>query len=220
MRSAAAGAALLAASGWLGTACVDPKTDYDDWLIRTSNMRGQGVTPESDASYEASLPDGGFTQLYYMACISQVTNASVSDPTVFVANATYTPSDTGGGGTFDFTDAVLQYGATSLTQTAAASVPEMGIPVSADGVAVIDYGMTTIPASANPLQNGTVVFSALTLTFQIGPGHDLSANVTRAYAEPIVQPINEPGQNVCVFIPMASMTDPLPALTQSEFHCP
>jgi len=218
MRSAAAGMAILAASGWLGTACVDPKTDYDDWLIRTTYMRNQ-TGPEQDASYEAALPDGGFTQLYYMACVSQLNSGSIMTPTLFVATATFTPSESGGG-SFDFTDTLLQASAMSLTQTVAAPVMETNVPVSADGVAIINYGPTTIAAAGNPLMTGEVDFSSLTLTFQIGPGDDLCANATGAYSMPISEPINVPGQNVCIFAPVASMTSPLPMFTQSQVHCP
>ena len=220
MRLAFAGMAVLAASAWLGTACVDPKTDYDDWLIRTTNLRNQ-TAPENDASYEASLPDGGFTQLYYMACVSQLTDSTITEATIFVANATFTPAETGGGGTFDLTDTALQFGATNLSQTVGPQVVETGIPVSADGVAVINYGMTTIPAAANPLQNGIVVFGALTLTFQIGPGDNLCALATGNYTAPITLPMITPGQqNLCIYVPMTSTTEPLPTLTQSQVHCP
>jgi hypothetical protein len=218
MRSAAAGMAVLAASAWLGTACVDPKTDYDDWMIRTTNLRNQ-TPPESDASFEAGLPDGGFTQLYLMACVSQLTDGTIATPTLFTATATFTPSESGGG-SLDFSDAVLAYNATSLSQTVAATVSEMGVPVAADGTAVINYGPTTIPPAGNPLQNGEVDFSALILTFQIGPGTDLCANVTGAYSAPVSEQITVVGQNVCIYVPMANMTDPLPTLTQSQVHCP
>jgi hypothetical protein len=182
---------------------------------------GNDSAVSTEASMQESAPASqGFTQLYFMACVSQLTDGTIATPTLFTATATFTPSASGSGGSLDFSDAVLQYSATSLSQTVAATVSEMGVPVAADGTAVINYGPTTIPPAGNPLQNGEVDFSALILTFQIGPGTDLCANVTGAYSAPVSEQITVVGQNVCIYVPMANMTDPLPTLTQSQVHCP
>ena len=49
---------------------------------------------------------------------------------------------------------------------------------SADGTASVDYGMTTIQPAADPLGQGTVIFSDLTLNFHVGPGTALCANAS------------------------------------------
>jgi len=220
MRSAALGTALSGSVAWLVIACVTPKNDYNDWLSSTDNVRGQGPT-EDAGSFEGGLPDGGFTQLYYMGCISFLTNANVATPTRFVATATFTPSATGSGGTFDFTDTLLNYNATDLTQTAAAPVSETCM-VAADGTCAIDYGAVTVVAAGSPLAT-EADFSDLTLHFQIGPGTDLCASASGAYTSPVGEGIPYPdpkNEDVCMFVPVSSTSDPIPTLMQSQAHCP
>jgi hypothetical protein len=221
MRSAALGTALSGSVAWLVIACVTPKDDYNQWLSSTENVRGQGPTEDAQP-FEGGLPDGGFTQIYYMACISEITSANITLPTRFVATATFTPSATGGGGTFDFADALLNFNATDLTQTVAPTVTITGAPVAADGTCSIDYGSVVVVAAGSPL-GVEADFSDLTLHFQIGPGTNLCASASGQYSSPVNEPIPYPdpmNQDVCMYIPVNATTDPIPTLMQSMAHCP
>jgi hypothetical protein len=82
-----------------------------------------------------------------------------------------------------------------------------------------------IPALANPLSSGEVVFSSLTLLMRFGPGVQACANMSGAFSAPIAEPLAAGPQNVWLFYPSGlaggdGMKGPLPTLTQSQMHCP
>lgn len=183
-RSIAYGLALTTAC--VATACVDVKADYNDWIIRTNYTRGNGVTETSDASSDAEGDGsvGGFTQTYFMACVSDLGDESVTEATEFTATATYSPpADEGGNGTFDFSDAALMVGATSLSQTVESPAVVNGSPV-VGGFATVNFGAVTIPGAADPIGGADIVFSSLVLNFKVGPGDHICASLTGQLTSP------------------------------------
>jgi hypothetical protein len=221
LRFGAAGfsALLLSLALVPSAACVNPKTDYDDFLARTADADLNGITPD-EAGFDGYSGDAGFmNQSYVMACVSQSFGDSVSDVILFYAEASFIPTDANGDGTFDFSDTALVVGATNTSQSAGGGpMPINGSMVTGGQVNVV-YGPTTIPGSADPIGDGPIVFSSDTLHFYIGPGVNLCGLLSGATTEPLVTMLN-PADNICIFFPFEGSTGTIPALTQAEFHCP
>jgi hypothetical protein len=210
-----------AASSGLGIAlcavafvgCVDPKTDYDNWVASTVDAH---VVPTVDAGVvEASLPEGGFTQTYAMACVSQIASDVISEATLFTATVTFTPSATGGG-TVDFSDQTLMAGATSLSQLVGTPRTINGNPVAPDGTFDVNFVESTFPGSANPVDGEDVDIQNCVLHFHLGPGTHLCSNLSGNLITPIMTPL-DPAQNICIYLPT---TDQIPPMTQDMVHCP
>jgi hypothetical protein len=219
LRFGAAGNFVLLSGLALVTACVNPKTDYDDFLARTADADINGISND-DASFDGSFGDAGFmNQSYVMACVSQSFQDSVTYPTFFISEASFAPSDSNGDGTFNFTDNALVVGATDTTDSAG------GIPTVIKNVAVtggkvdVDLGGTSVPASADPLMQGPIVFSDLTFHFYIGPGTNLCSLLSGSTTLPLATTL-DPSQNICIYFPYSGSTGQIPTLTQAEFHCP
>jgi len=220
LRFWAAGSLALSALAFSSlSACVNPKTDYDDYLARTADA--ETTIPTGDASFDGLSGDAGFqNQSYVMACVSQSFNDSVTEPTLFVATASFMPTDSTGDGTFNFTDQALVVGATDTTDLApgGSPTPINGSAVTGGKVDVV-FGPTSVPAAADPIMEGPIVFSDDTLHFYIGPGVNLCAGLSGHTTEPLVTTLTA-DQNICVFFPFEGATGQVPALTQAEFHCP
>jgi len=202
-------------------ACVDPKTDYDNYLARTADADTIPVNT-SDASFDGVSGDAaGFQgQNYVMVCVSQTLMDNPAQPTLFVATASFMPTDTMGDGTFDFTDTALVVGATDTTDLAGgAPTPVNGSIVTGGKVDVV-FGMTTIPGPADPLVGaGPIVFTEDTLHVLIGPGSNLCATITGHTTEPIATDLTI--DNYCIFFPFEGSKGTVPAsLTLDQFHCP
>ena len=67
LRRAAVGAALTLGAGLLVAACVDPKSDYDEYLARTAAQRAAAGGSDDGGTIEAAPPDAGFSAQYVMA---------------------------------------------------------------------------------------------------------------------------------------------------------
>jgi hypothetical protein len=221
MRFGAAGTfALLSAAALLS--CVNPKTDYDDYLARTADANT--TVPTEDASFDGlSGSDAGFmNQDYVMACVSQTLQDDPTKPTLFIATASFIPSDSNGDGTFNFSDQALVVGS---TDTSSANIA--GPPVSVNGSVVtggkvdIVFGMTSVPAAADPLGVGVgpIVFSDNTLHVDISPGNNLCASLSGHTTAPLATTL-DPTQNFCAFFPYQGVTGTVPPLTAANFHCP
>jgi hypothetical protein len=194
--------ALASCAVFLASACVDPKTDYDDWLSRTEDARA-GSTGVNEASFEAAL-DGGFTQTYFMACVSQLAGESISKATIFVSNITYQPSGGGGeSGSLSVTNTSLKVGATSMSQDVIGSPGTSSCTVSADGRCDASFGPSTIPGAGNAVFPGQdIVFTSSTLHFVIGSETQLCADLSGT----ITAPLNftfDPSKNVCIYLPVS-----------------
>ena len=219
MRFGAAGTfALLSAASLFS--CVNPKTDYDDYVARTADA--DTTVPTEDASFDGlSGSDAGFmNQNYVMACVSQSIMDDPTKPTLFIATASFIPSDSNGDGTFNFSDQALVVGSTdtSSANIAAPPVAVNGSMVTGGKVDVV-FGMTSVPAASDPLMLGPILFSDNTLHVYIGPGVNLCANLSGHTTEPLATTL-DPNQNFCAFFPYQGATGTVPPLTAANFHCP
>jgi len=219
MRFGAAGTfALLSAAALLS--CVNPKTDYDDYLARTADANT--TLPTDDASFDGlSGNDAGFmSQNYVMACVSQTLGDNPAKPTLFIATASFIPSDSNGDGTFNFSDQALNVGATD-TSSANIAGPPVAISDSmvTGGKVDVVFGDTSVPAAANPLMDGDITFSDNTLHVYIGPGVNLCAQLSGTTVLPLPTTL-DPTQNFCAFFPYEGATGTVPPLTAADFMCP
>jgi hypothetical protein len=197
-------------------ACVNPKNDYEDYIARTKDA--ETTLPTDDASFDGVSGDAaGFTQSYVMACISQSTGESITLPTLFIATASFVASDSNGDGTINFTDTALVVGATDTSDLAGGAPTPVSATVTASQ-ADLNFGNTTIPAAADPLGQGPIVFSTNNLHVYIGPGTNLCGIITGHTTSPEITDLTS--GNICIFFPFEGSVGQVPTLTQAEFHCP
>jgi hypothetical protein len=211
---AAFGIALLAAGG-----CVNVKQDYDDWYDRTGDARAVQTVVDG-GTFEASLPEGGFDDTYFMACVSQIASSDITKATLFAAHAVYTPNGDGTGGQLTFSNQPLisyMHTPTSLSDTAGPAPAPVTVPVNSDGTAQINFGPSTVPASDNAVTDQEVQFAAdATLHFIIGPDTAICATLTGDITQPFPI-VLDPNRDLCVF---RLSTGDIPTIAQSDVHCP
>lgn len=202
--------------------CVDPQQDYNDYVNRTADAH----TPPSvvfDSGGETGplyAPDASFmSQTFYMSCLTGQAEGDTSKASQFVAQITYAPAS-GGGGTLNFSNQVLKINPSTLNDLAPGGVPykagPMNAPVKPDGTVTMTFGMTKIPADANPVNQQDLIFSSTTLDFHIESESQICANITGNLTMPTPTVVQGP----CVFRLMPSLSAPLPQLQLTDFHCP
>jgi hypothetical protein len=200
--------------------CVDPRSDYEDYLSRTADARA--AAEETDAgTVDSAAPDAAFQQTYLMACLPGLFGGNVTDAVLFSASLTYKPTS-GGGGQLTVSETSLVAGASNLTQTVGDSVASQPTAVAANGTATASLPSPGLPAAANPTGMGAIDFDGepqLSLVFvptatdvQVCAG--LSANIT----SPVKATLTK-NDTPCIFLPMKPQ-DTFPPLTESQFHCP
>ena len=222
MRFGAAGtfALLSAAASALLVSCVNPKTDYDDYLARTADA--DITVPTEDASFDGLSGDAGFmNQNYVMACVSESLQDDPTKPTLFIATASFLPSDSTGDGTMNFSDQALVVGATDTTNLAGSDPVAINGSVVTGGKVDVNFGATSVPANADPLGLGPIVFSDNTLHIYIlqGPGNNLCATLSGDTTEPLATVLHA-NANFCAFFPYQGAVGTVPPLTSANFHCP
>jgi hypothetical protein len=203
-------------------ACVNPKTDYDDFVARTADS--VPTVPADDAAIDNASPESGFTGQYVMACVSQVSDGDPKDATYFQVTATFKPAASGVGGTFDFSDQALPLGPgsppappTSTAGAIGAVFTVLGSTVTADGRCDVVFGPTVVPGAADAVVVGSDIdFTDSTLHFVIGPGSHLCADLSGTVTSPLNVTL-VPALNICALTPT---TGPVEPLTQADVHCP
>jgi hypothetical protein len=136
-----------------------------------------------------------------MACVSELASEDIHKATIFTSNITYTPSGGGGqSGSMTITNTSLVVGATSMTQTVG-TPGNASCTVSADGRCDAPFGPSVIPASANPVVPGDIVFTGSALHFVIASETQLCAHLSGTVTAPLATTF-DPAKNVCLyFIP-------------------
>ncbi len=207
-------AGFLVAIAVPSASCVDPKSDYDDWLNRTADSRAAAQNPDAGLPVDAAPPtDAGFDQQLVMACLPFLAGGNVRDAILFAVSAKFTASPSGGG-TLDFSDTPLLIGATDTSMTTGTGASAMGVAIAPDGTGVVNLGPGTIPANANPL--GSEVQLTDSALHVIISGTSMCAGESGHISSPVTADL-QPPQNPCIFFPA---TPPFPALALSQFHCP
>ncbi len=204
-------------------ACVDPQQDYNDYANRTADAHAPPVIGLDSGGETGPLyaPDAGFSSsTFYMSCLTGQAEGDPSKASQFVATMTYVPSSGGGGTVTLFKNQVLKINPSTLNDLAPLGMPYQAGPMNAqvkpDGTVTMTFGMTTIPASANPVNGMDLVFSSTTLDFHIESETQICANITGNLTMPTPTVVQGP----CIYRLMPSLSAPLPQLQLSDFHCP
>lgn len=202
--------------------CVDPRSDYQDYLSRTAGARAAAEEVDAGA-VDSAAPDAAFQQTYLMACLPGLFGGNVNDTMRFSANLNYAPKS-GGGGQLTVTETPLVVGASHLTQTVGDTVTSAPTPVAANGTASVSLPNSVVPAAANPTGMGDVVFDnnpPLQADFVFVPsdaGVQVCAGLVGTTSKPVVAMLSA-SDAPCIFIPLGP-TDTFPPLTVGQFHCP
>lgn len=203
--------------------CVDPRSDYEDYLSRTADARA--AAEETDAgAVDSAAPDAAFQQTYVMACLPGLFGGNVSDAMLFSTNLSYTPKSGGGGGQLTVSETPLVVGASNSTQTVGNTVTSAPTPVTANGTANVVLPNAIVPAAANPTGMGDIVFEndpPLQSDFIFVPtdaGVQVCAGLVGTTSKPVVAMLTAQDAP-CIFIALKP-TDKIPQLEESQFHCP
>jgi hypothetical protein len=201
----------------LACACVSPADQFDDYLDRTNGIRGGGGS-DAGLVIEASLPDGGFSGLYAMYCLPQLT----TDPNKafrFAVTVGFVPSASGGG-TLTTSFLPIDKTATTAAQTVGAPiVPLAPTPVDAQAHFDIDVGGITLPAQADALVSTDAVFDTLHFIGVLTNETAFCGGLDGHIASPLPATLTA-DKNPCLFRPLADVNAPLPFLPGSAYHCP
>jgi len=203
--------------------CVDPRSDYEDYLSRTADARAAAEEVDAGA-VDSAAPDAAFQQTYLMACLAGLFGGNVNDAMLFSTNLSYTPKSGGGGGQLTVTETPLAVGASNLTQTVGDTVTSAPTPVAANGTASVVLPNAIVPAAANPTGMGDIVFEndpPLQSDFIFVPtdaGVQVCAGLAGTTSKPVVATLTAQ-DTPCIYIPLKP-TDKFPQLSEGQFHCP
>jgi hypothetical protein len=200
----------------LTAGCLDPSTDYQDWLSRSADARA-GITTASDASFDGML-SGSFDQTYVMACDPQLAPDMPSQALLFNAHVTFHQSGGTGDGTLDVTYQSLKAHATDTTMTTGTPETVTGTAVMG-GMAAVMFPTSTIPGDANTITPGqAIVLQSSTLYFDIASSTELCAGLAGMVTKPIPLMLDKT-KNICRF--KTPMGTTVPTYTVDEFKsCP
>ena len=220
--------ALLAAASalvLLGSAsCVDPQSDYTDYVGRAADAQGP---PSSTGTVEAGpvdssnwhAPDGSFADnRYLMACEVEL-GPSAANAFLWVATLTFT-AKAGGGGTVSLTDQPLLAMATNINSLAPGGAAATAGPASIakDGTGTLMTATQNLPGGANPISGAAAEIDNSFLAFQVEADDTVCAHLGGNLSKPVTQPLH-PTQNTCIFR-KANPDGTFTALQDSDFHCP
>ncbi len=208
-------AGLLPAAG-----CIDPSSDYEDFVARASAIPlpdassvDTGIAAIACSDVLSSSPSGTF----YGACL---TTASAGDSTaaIYVVVQNDVTVDPGGAtGKLTVTQTFLDLHPTNISQKVGAPVTYPQVAITAACTYVLDAGMVTIPAAAN----STGVDLVLDGTRYRGKVFNDDASCSALDAKitaPVTVDLTQ-GGNYCVFrrAPASGAVTPF---TLADFACP
>jgi hypothetical protein len=201
-------------------ACVDPKSDYNDYVNRTADAHTPPPIIVDSGAETGPLyaPDAGFTtNTLFMSCLTGNAQGDPTKASSSVATVTYVPKS-GGGGTITFGNQALITGSSSLKNTTGMynQAGPANAPVAPDGTATVTWQNTTIPADANPVTMMDLVFSSSTLALHVESETQICGN----FSGNLIQPLQTLVTGPCVFRLLPSANSAPPTLQLSDFHCP
>jgi hypothetical protein len=202
-----------------GTGCVDPKTDYEDYLARVPTVAIDGGG--SDAS-TPSLPcstilAGNASGTFYGACL---TSASAGDPTAAiyaVLHETVTVNPDGTTGQIMISQAYLRARPTNVSQTVNAFVDYPTLPISSDCTYVFVAGDVTIPGASNS-DMVDLVLSGTTYVSKLLTDDKSCAGFSAMLTAPVSLDLTM-GGSYCAF-QRAPADGTITPFTLADFTCP
>jgi hypothetical protein len=134
-----------------GTGCVDPKTDYDDYLARvpTATFDASASDQSTPALPCSTILAGNASGVFYGACLTEVSMGDPNGEIFAVLHETVTANADGTTGTIGISQAYLQANATNVSQTASAFIDYPALPISSDCTYILSAGDVTIPGASN-----------------------------------------------------------------------
>jgi hypothetical protein len=202
-----------------GTGCVDPKTDYEDYLARVPTVTFDAGASDANTSAVpcSTILAGNGSGTFYGACL---TSASAGDPSAAiyaVLHETVAVNPGGATGQMTISQAYLQEHPTNVSQTVNAFTDYPALPISSDCTYVFVAGDVTIPGAANSdmvdlVLTGTTYLSKL-----------LSDNTAcAAFSATLTAPISldlTKGGSYCAF-QRAPADGTITPFTLADFTCP
>jgi len=224
-RRAASGLVLGAVGLSIGAvcaSCVDPKTDYDDYVSRAAAATVPGNYALVDGGDGGGIvtyaADASFTDMsYFAACITS-TAPSYKDALLFAVPQVKFTLASGGGGAFSATIEPLKDTATNTSELATGgttSIPLNGTLDASGKATIMVPGSVNIPANANPITNADATLGNLTLQVIVQSSTEMCANIS---AQITSSPQATLTPSPCIF--RAAPGGVIPSFQQSDFHCP
>lgn len=216
---AAISAVLLASSA----GCLNPRSDYDDYVGRTTTLRGSD-SGASDVVLDVD-PTADFSGLYLAACLPKLAD----DPAVqFLAWAEIKVDFAKG--TVDYTGNWLNEAATKFDRASFVGAPlvKNGMPL-AGGKFKLSLAETIVPGDCQRLGPSNLVVKDYTVDYLVTGKNALCGEISGRLTSPLEYDFSPPG-DFCVLKPFKE-GDPLPVnknasgtefvgLAASEFRCP
>jgi hypothetical protein len=203
--------------------CVVPENDYNDYVSRAADAKGPpSSTGTSEAgAVDAALlhaPDSSFMdQKYAMACLTQLDPAT-SNALLWVANLSYTPAASGGGGMVSLTLQSLTAGATNVGSPLG-SAQSASATVDSKGVAPLMFGTVSVLPAANAVTGGAATLSNTELQLEIEADQSVCGQLSGVITSPPPTVTLNQGSNPCVLLKTDGSGN-IPPLQLSAFHCP
>ena len=188
----------------LGTACVNPQSDYENYIGSAADAQGPPTSTGvvEAGSVDAALlhaPDSGFTDTkYVMACEVQLGNGA-ADAFLWVGTLTYT-AKAGGGGTLLLTDQPLVARATNINSLASGGASAVAGPatIAKDGTGTMMTGTQLVPGSANPVSGVMAEIDNSSLAFHVLADDTVCANLAGNLVHPVTATL-VPAENICIY---------------------
>jgi hypothetical protein len=210
-------ATLLIFTCLLAASCIDPESDYDDYVSRTADQHSPPPMSTGDSDPDAPLfaPDAGFMDTYFESCLSTNAEGNPAQANDFKAVLTFTASTTNPGGTLTLSShPIAEPGGTSLSDTVGVVSSSTGT-VSPDGTVILEYGPYVIPGSANPITDMDIDFMSSSVRLHVESPDHVCGNLT---GPATVGGISLALSATCIFV--RNPPTPLPSFELSDYHCP
>lgn len=206
-----------------GAGCVAPRSDYDDYVGRTTTLRGSDAGA-SDVVLDVD-PTADFSGLYLAACLPSL----AADPAFqFLAWAEIKVDFTKN--TVDYTGNWLNEAATKFDKASFVGAPlvKNGMPL-AGGKFKLSLAETIVPGECQRLGPSNLVVKDYSVDYLVTGKNALCGEIAGKLTSPLEYDFAPPG-DFCVLKPFKE-GDPLPVnkgadgkdyvgIAASEFHCP
>jgi hypothetical protein len=211
-------AALAPAQG-----CVDPRTDYDDFIARVSAIPPPDAAPGASgdtgvasvpcSQVLASKPSGTF----YGACLTTANAGDATAAIYVVVQNDVVPDADGTTGKVTITQTFLALHATNISQTVGPPQVYPTAPVTAACQYVVNAGTVNIPAAANSA-GADLVLEDTRYRGKIENDDESCTALDAHVTAPVTVDLTQ-GGNYCVFR-RAPASGAITPITLADFACP